>query len=173
MADVMFATSEALMGLRVSWTSSKMRCFMVGGAGCFFWVALLALFSGAWSSAPVGAAATVANDFFWGEGGGASLSLVISAAGGGGEGVAGGVGVGAWGADGGVGAGGGLGTGGVGAGFLVVRSSGGGGRRWCDVRTHGPRGSARNGRGLGVEDRIGTGCRLRPEGDVLHGTDSI
>ena len=34
MVDVTFATSEALMGLRVLWFSSKMRCSMVGAAGC-------------------------------------------------------------------------------------------------------------------------------------------
>ena len=33
MADVTFATSEALMGLRALLISSKMRCTMVGGGG--------------------------------------------------------------------------------------------------------------------------------------------
>ena len=47
MAGVMFATSEALMGHRVSWTRPEVRCSMVGGAGGFSRVALLVVH---WSS---------------------------------------------------------------------------------------------------------------------------
>ena len=53
------------------------------------------------------------------------------------------------------------------------REPGAGIPRGCDGADSWPPGEApENGRGLGVEDQIGAGCRLCPEGDILHGTDS-